>query len=100
MPHTSFCILTVLGAWRRMLAMLSVSGERVSAGPPAPTDHQARPTTVPRQSGARRWWIGGLLVSILVAWSPHLQADDAPSALFLWPPFFETPAPSWWPQFL
>src|SRR5215510_8830103 len=41
-----------------------------------------------------------LLVAILVAWSPDLQASDAPSALFLWPPFFETPAPPWWPQFL
>src|SRR5262245_54403603 len=41
-----------------------------------------------------------LLVVILVAWSPYLWADDAPSALFLWPPFLDTPAPPWWPQFL
>src|SRR5215831_18241922 len=41
-----------------------------------------------------------LLVIILVAWSPGLQASDASSALFLWPPFLETPPPSWWPQFL
>lgn len=96
MPHTSCRILAVLRAWCRTPTTPPVSGGRVSAGPTAPTDHQARPTTVPRRSSGRRGWIGVLLV----AWSPGLQAGDAPPALFLWPPFLETPAPSWWPQFL
>src|SRR5262249_61682819 len=39
-------------------------------------------------------------VGLLVLRCLGLRADDAPRALFLWPPFLETPAPSWWPQFL
>jgi high affinity Mn2+ porin len=41
-----------------------------------------------------------LLVVLLVAWSPGVRAEDTSAALFLWPPFLETPAPAWWPQFL
>jgi len=82
-------------AGRRTTATSPVSRQRVPNGPTAPSEHRAESPTASRRASDRRTWAGFLLVSLLVAWSPAVQAGDTPPALFLWPSFLETPAPSW-----
>jgi len=81
-------------------AMSPVARRRVPDGPTVPSDHRAESPTASGRASGRRTWAGLLLVALLVAWSPAVQAGDTSPALFLWPPFLTTPAPSWWPQFL